>query len=178
MFSICLVLLGLLVIPPCASAHPPSDVQLAFDPGSRNLSVTITHMVADPTTHYVKRVLITGGNSVISNNTYTSQPSPSTFTYSYPIPEGVAGEIQVEADCSLFGSTTRSIQVPGDSSAPTADAAPPSTVTPPKPPAVPGKNGPPSTIPATPAATSTKAGIGFLPAAAAIALVAAWRFRR
>jgi hypothetical protein len=94
------ILLGaavLLFIPQGAPAHPPSDMKLAFDQGNRILSVTITHSVADPSTHSIKRVLITRGGSTFSDIAYTGQPSHQTFTYSYMLPTGVNGEIQVRA---------------------------------------------------------------------------------
>ena len=175
-----LVLPGLLFIPQAALAHPPSDMQLAFDQGTRMLTVTITHTVADPTTHFVKRVLITAGGSQISNNTYTSQPSPSIFTYTYQLPSSAGGEIQVTAECSIFGSTTRSIQIPEGrmagnpapgNMAPDQDTR---TFTPPIPPgAPPGTRATPPAAP--PAATAAPAGL--LPLASALAL-AGWRLRR
>ena len=174
------VLLGLLLIPQAAPAHPPSDMQLAFDRGTRILSVTITHTVADPTTHFVKRVRITAGGSQISNNTYTSQPSPSSFTYTFQMPPSAGGEIQVVAECSILGSTTRSIQIPEGMGA--GSPAPGTTLpgqvsgtgTPPIPPgAPPGTRAtPPAASPATTAAPA-----GLLPLAAALAL-AGWRLRR
>ena len=168
--AIILVTLALFLIPQGVPAHPPSDMVLAFDQGDRVLSVTITHMVADPLTHYVKRVLITTGGSVISDNAYTSQPSPQTFTYTYLLPEGGNGEVEVRAECSIFGSITRSLQVQGASPEVTAAPASPGTT--------PGETATRSGVtPPAPAATPPGAGPGLLPIGAAIAL-AAWRFRR
>ena len=151
------ILLGaavLFLVPQGAPAHSPTDMQLAFNQGNRILSVTITHTVADPSTHYIKRVLITTGGSTISDTAYTSQPSPQTFTYTYLMPQSADGDIQVRAECSILGSITRSLQVnasPGISTT-TGGSLP------------------------VPAAMPTKAGPGLLPLAAAIVL-AAWRFR-
>ena len=177
---VALVLLGILLIPQAAPAHPPSDIQLAFDPGTRILSVTITHTVADPTMHFMKRVHITAGGSQISNNTYTSQPSPSSFTYTYQLPPSAGGEIQVVAECSIFGSTNRSIHIPeGMVSGSPAPGTPlpgrvSGTGTPPIPPGAPPgtRETPPAAAPATTAAPA-----GLLPLAAALA-IAGWRLRR
>ena len=174
-----LILLGLLLLPQGAPAHPPSDLQLAFDEGTRVLSVTITHPVADPSSHHVKRVLVTAGGSPVSDTAYTTQPA-SPFTYTYPLPPSASGEIQVVAECSITGSLTRSIQVP--ESSPPGSPAPATTVpdrpvlsvTPPSPPGAPPGTRP--TLPATAPAT-TEAAPGLLPFASALAL-AAWRFRR
>jgi len=176
-----LILIGaavLLLVPQGAPAHAPSDVQLALDQGNGILSVTITHTVADPSTHYVKRVLITTGGSVIRDTAYTSQPSPQTFTYTYLLPSGVNGEVQVKAECSILGSITRSIQ---------AEVAPPAGITVPEP-SIPVSVRPPvepvdtgTSQPAAgaspPAVMPTKAGAGLIPIAAAMALVVL-RFRR
>jgi hypothetical protein len=174
---ITLVLLGLLLLPQGAPAHPPSDLQLAFDEPTRVLSVTITHPVADPATHYVKRVGITAGGATDSGRSYTSQPASSPFTYTYTLRPDVKGEIQVVAECSISGSLSRSITVPeGTPAVPPAAGPGEATLaaTPPRPPARPGDSGatPPGTAPAT-----TEAAAGLLPLAGALAL-AGWRFRR
>jgi hypothetical protein len=162
------VLLGLLLLPQGAPAHPPSDLQLAFDEPTRVLSVTITHPVADPATHYVKRVGITAGGATDSGRSYTSQPASSPFTYTYTLRPDVKGEIQVVAECSISGSIARSITV--------AEGTPviPGTVTPPSPPGAPP--GTRTTLPGA-APPTTEASPGLLPLAAALAL-AGWRFRR
>jgi hypothetical protein len=168
-----LILLGaavLLLVPQGAPAHSPTDMQLAFDQENRILSVTITHLVADPSIHYVKRVLISSGGSVIGDNGYTSQPSPQTFTYTYLLPQGVNGEVEVRAECSILGSISRSLQLKGVSPEMTAVPASPGT-TPGETVALPG------VTPPAPATAPAMAGPGLLPLAAAMAL-AAWRFRR
>jgi hypothetical protein len=154
-----LILLGaavLLLVPQGAPAHSPTDMQLAFDQGDRILSVTITHPVADPSTHYIKRILITTGGSTITDTAYTSQPSPVTFTYTYLMPQSVNGEIQVKGECSIIGSITRSIQVQQES---------------------PRTTGTPGASPPTSATTPARAGPGFLLITTAVAL-AVWRFGR
>jgi hypothetical protein len=147
--------IALLIIPQGAPAHSPTDLQLAFNRGDRILSVTITHPVADPSTHYIKRVLITSGGSTIADTAYSSQPSPQTFTYTYLMPQSVNGEVQVKGECSILGSMTRSIQVQAAS---------------------PGTTGIPGTSPPTSATTPAGAEPAPLLLTAAIAL-AAWRFR-
>lgn len=172
------LVLVLVLLPQGAPAHPPSAVQPAFDEGTRVLSVSITHPVADPTTHYIRRVLITAGDVVVSDTAYTSQPSSQSFTYTYPLPPGVKGDIRVTAACSISGSQSASLQVPAgappDTPLPgltTPAATPPS---PPGPPPGTRSTLPPATPPATPGA-----GPGLLPVTAALALgLAGWRLRR
>jgi hypothetical protein len=168
-----LVLLGvliLLLVPQGAFAHPPTDMQISSD-AVGILSVTITHPVANPLSHYIRRVLVTAGGSAVIEGVYTSQPAKETFTYTYPIPPGVSGEVQVMAECSIAGSITRSFRIQGAAPTPPTLPAPPEA--PVRSPAVtpPGGDTPP------PAAMPTKAGPALLPPAAAAAL-AVWRFRR
>jgi hypothetical protein len=175
-----LILLGLLLLPQGAPAHSPSDLKLAFDPVARMLSVTITHPVTDPATHHVKRVLVTAGGSVLNDSAYTSQPVSPSFTYTYPVPPGANGEIQATAECSVFGSLTRSIRIPEGQPAvsPAAGTTVPDqatlSMTPPRPPGPPpGTRG----TPPVPAPATTEAAPGLLTFMAALAL-SGWRFRR
>ncbi len=179
MISILVLVLALL--PPGVNAHAPSGVLPAFDEGSRVLSVSITHPVANPSTHYISRVLVTAGDTVVSDTRYTIQPTSQPFTYTYPVPPGVKGEIRVTAECSITGSQSATLQVPeGDpAGTPLPGLTTPATAaaTPPRPPGPPP--GTSSTLPpATPPAT-TGAGPGPLPVVAALALaLAGWRLRR
>jgi len=166
------ILLGaavLLLVPQGAPAHSPTDMQLAFDQGTRILSVTITHTVADTSTHYIKRVLITTGGSVLGDTAYTSQPAPQTFTYTYLIPQGVKGEVQVRGECSILGSITRSLQaedaLPEVTTVSTGTATTLRTTT-----------APTGGVPSAQAGTPDAAGPGFLTLVVAITL-AVWRFR-
>jgi hypothetical protein len=161
--AIPLLILTLFLIPHGAPAHPPSDMRLSYDQESRVLSVSIAHLVADPTTHYIKRVLITSGGSIISDNAYTSQPSPESFTYTYPLSPAVKGEVQVTAECSLIGSLSRSLQVPEGPMGGTS--------------ASPSSGSDRATSQTEPAPSPTKAGPGILSLSAALA-TAVWLSRR
>jgi hypothetical protein len=91
-----------------ALAHPPADVAVSYDQSSSDLIVTITHQVDDPSTHYVKHVTVRQGTTVLIDQSYTSQPDKSTFTYRYNLPQlnGSNGEIRVDAQCNTLGSRT------------------------------------------------------------------------
>jgi len=152
-----------LAIPQAALAHPPSDMQLRFDEASGVISVTITHPVTDPSTHYVKRVLIQQGGTVIQDTPYMSQPSPQTFTNTYPLPPGVSGEITVRVECAIGGSLTRSLPITRTTTPPTVSP----TVSPTSPGTVlPGTTATSATSPATPAPLG------------ALAVLAVWWSRR
>lgn len=180
----CLMLGVLLAISQGALAHPPSYMKVTFDEGTGQLSVTITHTVSDPTTHYVKRVVLRQGTTVLLDTPYMSQPSPLTFTYLYPLPPEVTGGIEVKAECNLAGSVTRTREI--TRSTPTVTLSPattPTTVmatpTATQPPATATPTGTTATatVPATAAPSPAAGGIGLV-ALVALAVLAFSRARR
>lgn len=115
-------------------AHPPSNVNVDYDQNSGDLVVTIDHQVDDPTTHYIKEVTITQVNRVIADKFYTSQPDRTSFTYWYNLPQlrGSSGEIQANAQCSLFGSRSGTLVLGANPEAGAAGSVPPTTPAPTK----------------------------------------------
>jgi hypothetical protein len=102
---------GLLILP--ASAHPPSDISLSYDELAKVLRVTITHTVPNPQEHYISKVTVTINGNVVSDSRYASQPSPDTFTYTYPLETVTGDEIVVTASCVLTGSLSRTLDNTG-----------------------------------------------------------------
>jgi hypothetical protein len=101
-FTLTLMVIG-------AGAHPPSDLNLTYDSMTGELRAVFTHRVADPATHYVKEVSITTDGGVVLERKYTSQPSTTTFSYTYPIQASAGTTITVRGECSLAGEVTRSL---------------------------------------------------------------------
>jgi len=112
-FIIALALAACLLVVP-ALATPPSDVTVKYDKTTDQLSVTITHATLDPTTHYVKRVIVNINGKVVSDNEYQSQPTKDVFTYSLPVNAG--DTVRVTAVCSIAGSTDGVLTLPTPSS--------------------------------------------------------------
>ena len=69
-----------------ALAHTPAGVAVSYDETTGDLGVIITHQVDDPVTHYVKHVTVRQGTTVLIDQSYTSQPDKSAFTYRYNLP--------------------------------------------------------------------------------------------
>jgi glucose/arabinose dehydrogenase len=99
-----------LLIP--TQAHSPSDTSLSFDQNNHTLSVTITHTVSDPSSHYVARVDVIKNDLTILSKDYTSQPSSSKFTYIYPVNASAGDVLKAKATCSIAGSRTGELTVP------------------------------------------------------------------
>ena len=104
-----LFLLVLLSIP--TQAHPPADTSLYFDQKNNTLDVTITHTVSAPSSHYVARVDVTKNDQMILSKDYTSQPSSSKFTYSYPVNASAGDVLKAKTTCSIMGSRTGELTV-------------------------------------------------------------------
>jgi len=118
------VFAGIVVLP--AAAHAPSDMSISYNERSKLLNVTITHQVPNTQAHYVQEVHVTLNGNTVHDVHYTSQPSPDAFTYSYLLQPVPGDTIEVTASCSIAGSISRTMYMPG----PTA-TAPGQTGTPP-----------------------------------------------
>jgi hypothetical protein len=73
-----------------AGAHSPSGMVLAHNETAGEVTVAITHQVADPAIHHVKEVVVSVGGSRVKNITYSTRPFVTTFTcfYSLQVPAG------------------------------------------------------------------------------------------
>jgi desulfoferrodoxin (superoxide reductase-like protein) len=104
-FFLCAVLLGA-GFPFPAAAHSPKDVVVTYDQAKKTLEVKITHGSKDAASHYIKKVEIKQNGKSVGVTEYKSQPSPETFSYTYPL-EAAAGDIiEVTGTCNIFGSKT------------------------------------------------------------------------
>ncbi len=99
---------GCILVTPVA-ANPPSDMSVSYQELSRTLAVTITHQVPNPQNHYIKEVLVVINGKTVNDSFYTSQPTPDTFTYSYPVDTKPGDEIAVTATCVFAGSLTHQL---------------------------------------------------------------------
>ena len=102
-----------------AIAHTPAGVKVSYDERAGDLGVAITHQVDDPTTHYVKQVTVRQGATILVNQSYTSQPDKSAFTYHYNLPQlnEKRGEITVDVKCNVFGTRSGTLMLFGPTAA-------------------------------------------------------------
>ena len=104
----------ILLVSSHAIAHSPEDIVLEYDIDTTTLDVTITHVTLDPNSHYVYKVDVKINGELYLSEQYTSQPTTSTFKYSYTVTANAGDEISVTAFCSLFGSLTKTLTVPNE----------------------------------------------------------------
>ena len=98
-----------------AKAHSPQGIDLSYNANTQTLTATITHSVADNTTHFVISVIIQVNGSIVLTSPYTSQPDVLNFVYQYSIIADNGARIQATATCNQGGSISACIIVGGDS---------------------------------------------------------------
>ena len=120
-------ILALTALSGYALAHTPAGVAVSYDETTGDLGVAITHQVDDPATHYVKHVTVRQGTTVLIDQSYTSQPDISAFTYRYNLPQlkGSSGEIRVDVECNIFGSRSGTLTLGGTPASGTPGSAAP-----------------------------------------------------
>jgi hypothetical protein len=94
------------------TAHPPSGMDIHYDPGTGQLVVVIDHLVQNPGTHYIRSVTLANNKGPQQSYQYTSQPSADRAAYRFDIPAGAGDPITVSATCNLFGSLEKTVPVP------------------------------------------------------------------
>ncbi len=107
-----LLLLSLWLLPATAGAHGPSEVALSYDSSQGTLTVTITHSVRNPSSHYIDEVSIAKNGEALESHAYESQPDRASFAYTYAVEAQTGDEITVRAGCNRFGSRQASLTVP------------------------------------------------------------------
>ncbi len=121
------------------TAHAPSDITIAYNPDMHKLSVTVTHPVDDPKTHFVRGVQVKINGEVISDPSYKSQPGRNSFTYTYDVMANPEDSVWVVATC-VNGQSLEShydipkavhAAAPAQSLQPATVTTPPATATPP-----------------------------------------------
>ncbi len=95
-----------------AVANSPANMELIYDEASTTLNVTITHNVADESSHFIESVTIKVNDTTVATPTYTSQPTTSTFQYQYTNINATAGDvIMVTAVCNISGQIEKTLTV-------------------------------------------------------------------
>jgi len=111
MVVLSLLAAGLFLIVP-VMGHSPADIGIQYDPVTEKLSVTITHVVDDPATHYVNKVQVKHNGRVISDPDYKSQPTKDTFTYTYDLKASPPDVFWVLTTCSRGGTLEKKYEIP------------------------------------------------------------------
>lgn len=103
--GLCAMFFFIVLSPMTAYAHPPKELKIVYNVTSQKLEVTVTHDTSFPGFHYINKIEIKKGASVLMHD-YKSQPTKSEFTYTYDVPATQGDVLEVTASCSLSGSKT------------------------------------------------------------------------
>jgi hypothetical protein len=106
-----------------AAAHPPGRIELAYSDQTGEVVMTVTHVVDDPATHFVRKAEIRKNGETVISETYTGQPTADTFTYRYPLILSPGDEIVATAECNIAGSATARFIMPGQTGTPLENRA-------------------------------------------------------
>jgi len=104
------------------SAHPASNMELSYDYDNQKLEVLITHNVGDPETHYIDNITIKKNGDIYKIYEYTSQPTDSSFSYTYNVNTSSGDEIEVYTHCNKGGELTKKLTVSTTSESKTEDS--------------------------------------------------------
>lgn len=107
------LILGALISPSTALAHPPSNIQLSYVGEKGVLSVEITHRVGNPSNHYVDKISVFKNGEFVLEKSYDEQDASNGSTYRYELAANNGDKIEVKATCNRFGNISRTIEVKG-----------------------------------------------------------------
>ena len=95
-----------------AGAHPPSDINITFDPETKMLQAEIMHNTSNPLTHYIKKIDLGLNGKEIIEHLVSKQDNNKSQKVSYLIVDVKDGDlITVEGYCSISGKLTKEIRV-------------------------------------------------------------------
>jgi len=101
----------LCVCTPACWAHAPSDITARISVESQSMTVVVTHVVSDPTTHYVKRIVILVNGQQLAETEFQKQTDVTGQTAQIVIPAAIGPQdtVEIVAFCSRFGSLKKTV---------------------------------------------------------------------
>lgn len=94
-------------------AHPPTNIEIEYNPSDKTVLVIATHPVKDPQNHYIKTIDLVLNGKEIAAEKFHMQLNKITQRASFVIKDAKSGDALIaDADCSLFGSLAKEIKIP------------------------------------------------------------------
>ena len=101
-----------LLITNVAFAHPPADVATQYNPGKKELHVTVIHPVPDTTKHYIKVVRVIKDGKTIKEESFSEQNNRMTQPAVLVLGDVKPGDkITVEAECNINGAGVKHLDL-------------------------------------------------------------------
>lgn len=93
-----------------AFAHPPTDINAAWDGGSKTLTVTASHPVNDKTKHFIMSMVVKDGSKQLLNKRYDAQGSEQGFSDKVQLNGVKPGDkLTVQLTCNIMGDGSKEI---------------------------------------------------------------------
>jgi hypothetical protein len=126
--------LSLLVMtssPLLVAAHSPSSMSLEYDFGTQILTVTISHTVTNPASHYIENITVYKNDVKVASRLYTSQADSTTASDTISITAEDGDVLRVWAECVQGGTVQNTLtvsEVPTTTTTTTTDGDFPTTM--------------------------------------------------
>lgn len=96
-----------------ALAHPPKNVNMAWDSGTETLTVSAEHNVNAPDKHYILTLTVFEGNKQLLLKQYDRQGTAGGFSDSVILKGLRSGsQVRVQLVCNIMGSIENDITIP------------------------------------------------------------------
>lgn len=113
MFLVVVLLLSFLVLANEGAAHPPSSIDLRFEPEGRLLVVGFKHLVQDGQSHYIKEVQVQVNGKAFARVELYAQAGKEAGQVSLALPGVKQGDmVSVKATCNKFGEMKKDLRIP------------------------------------------------------------------
>ncbi len=94
-------------------SHEPSYIRLSFDPGSKNLRITVAHEAGDSPGHFVHRISVVVDHEEVDSMSFEGQDGDVSYI-DYLVEKNDPRHILVIAYCNVYGSIKEELDI-GDS---------------------------------------------------------------
>lgn len=106
-FVLCFLQLGNIV-----AAHPPTDVDLTYDQGTKNLHIDVSHTSRNLQNHYIRKIVIDKNDIQTKEFVYAKQTTATMLIQDFPIEADSGDLIRVTAICRPAGRAEGTLVVP------------------------------------------------------------------
>lgn len=116
-----IVLLAMVYSPLLVAAHNPASMTLQYEFSTQILTVTISHSVTDPSSHYIENITVYNNDVKVASRLYTSQASTTTASDTISITAANGDELRVWAECVQGGTIEETLIVSDSTTTTTTD---------------------------------------------------------
>lgn len=108
---ICIALLAFILVKD-VYAHSPTEVELTFNEETKILTISVSHMVAKISRHYIDKIIVELNGEEIITQRFKTQSSGAKQEVSYIVPGAQVGDrFTITAHCNISGKKTNTLQV-------------------------------------------------------------------